>query len=39
MTPTAADRLQAQVEQMTWPQLLALWKWLTLYVFTERKGK
>lgn len=38
MTPTDADRLQAQVEQMTWPQLLALWKWLTLYVFTERKG-
>ena len=39
MTPEDADRLKAQVEAMTWPQLLALWKWLTLYVFIERKGK
>lgn len=33
MTPTDADRLQAQVEQMTWAQLLALWKWLTLVIW------
>lgn len=39
MTPTAADRLQAQVEQITWPQLLALCKWLTLYVFMGKKGQ
>ena len=39
MTPTDADRLKAQVEALTWAQLLALWKWLTLYVFMERRGK
>ena len=39
MTGEDADRLQAQMEQMTWAQLMALWKWLTLYVFMQRKGK
>lgn len=39
MTEEDADRLQAQMEQMTWAQLMALWKWLTLYVFMQRKGK
>lgn len=28
-----ADKLKAQVEMMTWPQLLALWKWLTLVIW------
>lgn len=39
MTEEDADRLQAQMEQMTWAQLLALWKWLTMYMFCERKGQ
>lgn len=33
MTPSDADRLKAQVEQLTWAQLIALWKWLTIYVY------
>ena len=39
MTEEDADRLQAQMEQMTWAQLMALWKWITLYAFEVRKGK
>jgi len=28
-----ADKLKAQVEMMTWEQLVTLWKWLTLVIY------
>jgi hypothetical protein len=38
MSEHDADLLRAQVQQMTWVQLLALWKWLTLELW-QRVGK
>lgn len=33
MTQDDADKLKSQVEAMSWTQLLALWKWLTLEIY------
>lgn len=38
MTTEDADKLKAQVDALTWAQLLALWKWLTLVVW-QRMGR
>lgn len=33
MTPEDADKFKAQVEAMTWVQLVMMWKWLTLVIW------
>lgn len=33
MTTEDADKLKVQVDTLTWAQLIALWKWLTLVIW------
>lgn len=33
MSEEDADKLKAQVEQMTWGQLVALWRWIMVEIY------
>lgn len=35
MNTREADQLKRQIQAMTWPQLIALWKWLTLEIYSR----